>query len=93
MAAGRCAGCGRIDSLRKISHHMIDCTAYQEIFQNFPALALGPTEEYQRHRREDKTPEARAVQRGLRLRDRFADINRQQMVSAARWATPPDILE
>lgn len=93
MAAGRCAGCGRADSLRKISLHMIECQAYIELFKHNPARALGPAEEYERHRREDTTPEARAVARGHRLRLRFADINRQQQASVSRWATPPDILD
>jgi hypothetical protein len=93
MAAGRCAGCGRTNSLRKISLHMIDCVKYRELFEKDPVHAPGPAEEYQRHRREDTTPEARAVQRGLRLHTRFAEINRQQAHSAARWATPSDILE
>jgi hypothetical protein len=93
MATGRCSGCGRTDSLRKISTHIVDCFAYLDLFQRDPARALGPAAEYERYRAEDRSPEARAEQRGERLQVRFAEINRQQAVSASRWAKPPDILD
>lgn len=93
MAAGRCAGCGRTDSLRKISLHIVDCSAYLDLYDRDPQRALTPIAEYERYRREDSTPEARAVQRGHRLERRFAEINRLHAVSATRWACPPDILE
>jgi hypothetical protein len=93
MAAGRCAGCGRIDSLRKISTHIVDCTAYLNLFQHNPLRCLTPAAEYERHRAEDTTPVARAEQRGTRLAARFAELNRQQLASVVRWQRPPDILE
>lgn len=73
--------------------HVIACKAYIELYRRDPARALTPEAEYHRHRREDRTPEARAEQRGHRLHARFAEINRQQAISATRWASPPDILE
>lgn len=93
MAAGRCSGCGRTGSLRKISQHVVDCIDYQELFERDPAKALDPAVEHERFRAEECNPEARAHQRGERLQPRFAEINRQQSASAARWATPPDILD
>lgn len=93
MPAGRCAGCGRNDSARKISLHMIECQQYIDLFEQQPDRALSPEAEYQRHRREDLTPEARAARRSDRLTARFADINRHHAASTSRWATPPDILE
>lgn len=93
MATGRCAGCGRTNSARKISLHVLECAEYLALFQRDPSRALTPVAEYDRYRREDATPEARAVRRGQRLHVRFAEINRQQAASASRWACPPDLLE
>lgn len=93
MPAGRCSGCGRTDSLRKVRLHVVECTDYIELFRQEPARALDPHAEYVRYRREHGSPEARAVQRGHRLEVRFAEINRHQAASTSRWATPPDILE
>lgn len=93
MAAGRCAGCGRTDSARKVALHILTCQAYIELFERDPESALTPEAEFIRFRREDDTPEARALARGNRLHQRFTEINRQQVASASRWATPPDILE
>ena len=92
MSAGRCSGCGRIDSLRKIRLHIVGCEDYIGLFRQTPADALDPHIDYVRHRRA-QSPETRAVLRGHRLEARFAEINRQQQVSTSRWATPPDILE
>lgn len=92
MAAGRCSGCGRTDSVRKINLHIIECEDYVDLYLHDPARALTPAAEFERHRNED-TPEARAVARGARLQARFAEINKQQAASATRWARPPDILE
>jgi hypothetical protein len=93
MATGRCAGCGRTDSLRKITVHIIECADYAALYERDPGLALTPQAEYDRFRREDDTPEAHARQRDQRLKARFAEINRAQAASASRWACPPDILE
>lgn len=93
MASGRCSGCGRADSLRKISTHIVSCPDYAELFQSDPSKALDPAAEHRRFQTEDRSPEARAEQRGERLLVRFADINRQQAASTARWAKPPSILD
>lgn len=93
MAAGRCSGCGRKDSLRKINQHVVSCPSYLDLFEHDPARCLDPAAEYERFRTEDNTPEARAQQRGARLELRFAEINRLQAHSATRWARPPDILD
>ncbi len=92
MATGRCAGCGRTDSLRKVGLHIVECEAYIKVFLHHPERALDPAAEYERHRTEN-TPEVRAEARGHRLHARFAEIARQQAASASRWARPPDILE
>lgn len=93
MATGRCAGCGRIASLRKISQHIVDCESYIELYKREPAQCLDPVAELNRFRDQGGAPQARAEQRDERLRARFAEINRQQLASASRWAKPPDILE
>jgi hypothetical protein len=93
MASGRCAGCGRIDSLRKVSQHIVDCPEYLTLFENHPGRCLTPVAEFERYRRDDDSAMARAQQRGSRLAARFAQINRHQAASAARWQRPPDILE
>lgn len=93
MASGRCAGCGRIDSLRKISQHIVDCPLYVDLFHHDPDRCLAPAAEFERYRTEDNSAIARAEQRGTRLSARFAEINRHQAVSTARWLRPPDILE
>jgi hypothetical protein len=93
VAAGRCAGCGRTGSLRKITQHMVSCSDFIDLFGRDPAKALDPEAEYDRYRAEERNAEARAHQRGERLAVRFAEINRQQAASASRWAKPPDILD
>jgi hypothetical protein len=93
MAAGRCAGCGRIDSVRKVSQHIVDCADYLVLYQADPGRCLTPAGEYERYRREETSAVARAEQRGTRLAARFREINRHQAVSTARWQRPPDILE
>lgn len=93
MAAGRCAGCGRTGPGSKIAGHVIACQAFIELFERDPGRALTPEAELIRFLHEDDTPEARAAARGQRLEERFAEINRQQAVSASRWATPPDLLD
>lgn len=93
MALGRCSGCGRIDSHRKIGLHIVSCPDYLSLFVREPDRALDPVAEHDRYRAEDRSPQARAEQRGERLNARFAEINRQQAVSASRWAKPPDILD
>lgn len=93
MTTGRCSGCGRADSLRKIRLHIVDCSLYLDLFQRAPEGALDPAAEHERYRTEDRNPEARAEQRGERLEVRFAEINRQQSLSTFRWAKPPDILD
>lgn len=93
MALGRCSGCGRADSLRKISLHILSCPLYGELFAREPERCLDPAAENERYRAEENTPQARAEQRGERLHQRFSEINRQQAVSASRWARPPDILD
>lgn len=93
MATGRCAGCGRINSLRKISQHIVDCQSYIELYERDPASCLDPVTELNRYREHGGGSQARAEQRDERRRARFAEINRQQLASASRWASPPDILE
>lgn len=91
--SGRCSGCGRINSVRKISSHIVECPKYQDLYERDRSRALDPAAEYIRYQAEDRNPEARAERRGARMSVRFAEINRQQTVSAARWARPPDLLD
>ncbi len=93
MASGRCAGCGRTGSLRKISQHIVDCCSYIELYERNPERCLDPVAELNRYRIHDGGSQARAEQRDERLRARFAEINRLQLTSANRGASPPDILE
>lgn len=93
MASGRCAGCGRINSLRKISQHIVDCQSYIELYEQAPERCLDPVAEWDRYRERGGGTQERAEQRDERLRARFAEINRQQLASASRWASPPDILD
>jgi hypothetical protein len=93
MATGRCAGCGRTDSHRKISLHIVDCHKYLELFQQHPERCLAPVAEHERYRTEDNSPVARAEQRGTRLTARFAEINQHHQRTAARWRRPKDILD
>jgi hypothetical protein len=93
MASGRCAGCGRIDSVRKVGQHIVDCPQYLKLFTTHPGRCLTPAAEFERYRCEDNSAIARAEQRGSRLAVRFAQINRHQAASALRWQRPPDILE
>lgn len=93
MAQGRCAGCGRVDSLRKISLHIVGCEKYIDLYANDPERCLAPVAEFERFCVEDNSAIARAERRGTRLAERFAQINEHQQRSAARWARPKDILE
>lgn len=93
MATGRCSGCGRIGSLRKINQHVIDCSQYIELFVSAPLRCLAPAEEYQRYQAQEHSAVAKAEHRGARLAARFAEINRHQAAATVRWQRPPDILE
>lgn len=93
MSAGRCSGCGRIDSCTKICQHIVTCPEYADLFSSAPHECLDPAADYQRHRAVTDTPDARARRRDDRLRERFADLDRRQAVSVTRWRTPPDILD
>jgi len=57
MAAGRCAGCGRQGSARRISHHTTECAPWLELFEADPSRALSPEAEYQRWQREGRQEE------------------------------------
>jgi hypothetical protein len=93
MPAGRCSGCGLNDSARKVALHVLTCSRYLDLFRQDPARCLDPAAEYERYRTEELNPEARAERRDVRLRDRFAELDRQQAVQADRWRTPPDLLD
>jgi hypothetical protein len=92
MAAGRCAGCGHTETVRKVELHILTCQHYLTLFRSEPGRCLAPEAELQRHRTHDNTSEHRAARRDDRLRHQFADLDRQQQRSVARWRTPPDIL-
>ncbi len=91
MPIGRCAGCGNTGAPRRVQQHIITCDAYATLFSSTPDACLDPVTEYARHRAAD-TPQARADLRADRLRRRFGELDRQQALATARWATPPDIL-
>jgi hypothetical protein len=93
MSAGRCAGCGRVDSCRKVSEHIVACGRYADLFATSPQLCLDPAAEFARHRAVTDTEHARAARRDARLRTRFAELDHRQTVSKTRWRTPPDILD
>lgn len=91
--AGRCAGCGCTDSVKKIKSHVMTCPQYIELYRSEPSRCLDPEAEYHRHRNDEGTSEARAQRRHLRLTDSFTDMERRQALQAARWRRPKDILD
>lgn len=93
MAAGRCAGCGLIDSSKKVGLHVMMCPQYLALYNSEPDRALDPEAEYERHQTEDNTSEARAERRDVKLRQRFAETHRRQSTQADRFKRPKDILE
>lgn len=93
MAAGRCAGCGRTGSAKKIRAHAMTCPQYTELFQSDPGRCLDPEAEHERYRTEDNTSEARALRRHQRLTGSYAELERRQALQSARWRRPKDILE
>ncbi len=92
MAAGRCAGCGRTGSSKRINTHVLGCDGYRQLFQLAPERCLDPAAEYRRFKAEDDTSEARAERRDARLQQRFADMDAEQSRQAQRWRKPADIL-
>lgn len=92
MALGRCAGCGRTGSCKKVEVHALTCPQYLELFRTQPERCLDPAAEHDRHK-EQNTSEARAAQRDIRLRARFAEMERQQNIQGQRWRKPKDILD
>lgn len=89
---GRCAGCGLTDSPKKVRLHVMTCPDYLALHHSEPGRALDPEAEYERHRTEDNTSEARAERRDLKLRTRFAETQRRQSAQADRFRRPRDIL-
>lgn len=92
MASGRCSGCGRTGSAKKIALHIISCPAYIELHRTAPAQCLSPAAEADRHRT-DNTQQHRAQLRDERLLARFAALDNEVRVQAERWRTPPDLLD
>lgn len=92
MAAGRCAGCGQTDSIRKIQIHVNGCREFIDLFRVNPERCLDPVAEYDRYKAEDDSPEARAERRDGRLQQRFADLDQRQTRAAQRWSPERDIL-
>lgn len=92
MPAGRCAGCGLVDSCRKVSAHVLGCAEFAELFRNNPERCLDPAAEYERVKAQD-TSDTRALARERRMTDRFAALEARTAHQAARWRRPPDILE
>jgi hypothetical protein len=92
MPAGRCAGCGLIESMRKIQIHTLTCEPYLRLYQSDPHSCPDPAAELARYRVRSNTFESRALARDQRLSSRFAALDRHQTRQAARWATPPDLL-
>lgn len=91
--AGRCAGCGLTGSSKKVSAHVLTCPDFLALYRSEPGRALDPEAEHQRHRLENDTSEARAQRRDLKLRARFAEMERRQALSTDRWRQPKDLLE
>lgn len=92
MAVGRCAGCGKQGSACKVEQHLVSCEKYIALFKNHPERALLPEAEYERYKREDRSPEAKAEAKEQRLHATLVDEDRRRASQEARWATPKDIL-
>lgn len=93
MPTGRCAGCGRIESLKKAEQHALTCPEYLKRYREHPESCLDPGAEFVRFKTEDDTSEARAERRDQRLQKRFADMDEQHARQAQRWQRPKDLLE
>ncbi len=83
MAIGRCSGCGRTGQPKKMQQHVLECSAYLDLFGTDPDRCLDPETEQARHRAAD-TVEARAARRDVRLRRRFAEIDEVYQRQTAR---------
>ncbi len=93
MSAGRCAGCGLVESCRKVIEHILECAEFASLYRSSPERCLDPAAEYERVRNQEDTSETRARARDLRMADRFAELDRRSAVQTARWHKPQDILE
>ncbi len=91
MASGRCSGCGHAGTIAHVTSHTLICDAYIELYRTDRSRALSPAAEAAEHRRRN-TAQARAVDRDLRLRARFAELEQEVRVQSTRWRTPPDLL-
>jgi len=92
MPTGRCAGCGFSAPHTKVKIHVLACPVYVRLFHEDPHRCLDPLAEYERFKTSEDTPEARAVQRDLRLAARFVELSSAEARQTNRWRTPPDIL-
>jgi len=70
----------------------MQCPRYLELYKSNPAAALDPRAEFDRFKREEDSPEARAVAKDERLAKRFAELDTRRVAQTERWATPPDPL-
>lgn len=86
-AQGRCAGCGKTGTARKIDVHTLDCEDFQVLHARSPAAALGAQAEYARWAGADK------AQGRLDRRDTGLAVTRAaRAVQAQRFARLPDVL-
>jgi hypothetical protein len=92
MPAGRCAGCGYSDTLRRTQLHVLTCPDYLARYAAEPASAPDPATAMAAHQAAN-TAEQRAMARDGRLRERFVDLDRRQTRQRERWSTPADILD
>ena len=64
---GRCAGCGKIDTVRAVERHTVSCEEYSRLYQQSPEKALSPAAEFARYQEQDRSEEALELKRQVDL--------------------------
>lgn len=84
--AGRCEGCGRTDSVRKVTSHIQGCDRWLALYASDPALALSPEESARQWK-----GGGRASERAAYLLAVTSDIEGRRAAALERFR-PVDIL-
>ena len=92
LAQGRCAGCGKVGASVRIEQHLTTCADYLLLFKADPEKALLPEAELERWQREDRSPEAKAAAKEIRLHGILVDQDQRRAQQETRWSRPADIL-
>lgn len=72
MLRGRCSGCGKEDTTRKVQIHITQCPEYLALFRSHPDRALDPAAEYVKSQQPEALQDSEDVREAQREAKREA---------------------